>query len=148
MSLTLTFLLLAVLPLATRLKEECVVRLLTGDASNGRRIRSLNCKGHTESFFRFFPSRHCHQFLGQQVLGCRFRGHSTDHARVGRRSTVVRLTCAVWSPVLCRTDVRSVVLLPPVKSVLTSVDTLTQRRGCCLISASDDTISNDLHRFV
>ena len=37
---------------------------------------------------------------------------------------------------------RSVVLLPPVKSVLTSVDTLTQRRGCCLVSASDDTISN------
>ena len=104
-------------------------RLLTGDASNGRRIRSLNCKGQIESFFRFFPSRHSHQFLGQQVLGCRFRGHTTDDARVGRRSIVVRLKCAMWSPVLCRTDVRSVVLLPPVKSVLTSVDTLTQDEG-------------------
>ena len=52
------------------------------------------------------------------------------------------VTCAMSSPVLCRTDVRSVVLSPPVKSVLTSVNTLTQRRGCCLVSASDDTISN------
>ena len=52
-----------------------------------------------------------------------------DDARVGRRSIVVRLTCAMWSSILCRTDVRSVVLLPPVQSVLTSIDTLTQDEG-------------------
>ena len=47
--------------------------------------------------------------LGQQVLGCRFRGHTTDDARVGRRSSVCVLTCAMWSPVLCKTEVSSVV---------------------------------------
>ena len=37
MSLTLAFMLLAFLPLSTQLKEECVVRLLTGDASTMRK---------------------------------------------------------------------------------------------------------------
>ena len=98
-------------PVCHTIKKECVVRLLTGHAFEWATNPFPQLQRTYRVLLQIFPSRRSHQSLGQQVLGCRFRGHYR-RCKCWAYSAVCDFTreCVAWVH-FCRCDLLCLALV-------------------------------------